>query len=68
MNTLSGREVYIRLTDDEAAFVCTVKCGKLHVKSTEYALDGQPLTSALDEKSLVLARKRSSRRAASEEQ
>ena len=68
MNTLFGGEVYIRLTDDEAGFVCTVKRGQFYVKATEFALDGQPLTSASDEKSLVLARKRSSGRAASEEQ
>jgi hypothetical protein len=49
MNTLFGGEVYIRLTDDEAGFVCTVKRGQLYVKATEYALDGQPLTSASDE-------------------
>ena len=63
MNTLFAEEVYIRLTVDEAGFVCTVKCGP-HVKATEFALEGPPLTSALDEKSLVLARKRSSHRAA----
>jgi hypothetical protein len=67
MNTLFAGEVYIRLTDNEAGFVCTVKRG-LYVKATEYPLEGQHLTSASDEKSLVLARRRSSRRAASEEQ
>lgn len=67
MNTLFEGEVYIRLTDDETAFVCTVKRGQFDVKVTEFALEGQSLTSASDEKSLVLARKRSSRRAASKE-
>ena len=64
MNSLFAEEVYIRLTDNEAGFVCTVKRGPLYVKATEFALEGQPLTSAREEKSLVLARKRSSRRAA----
>ena len=68
MNTLFGGEVYIRLTDDEAGFVCTVKRGQFYIKATEFALKGQPLTSASDEKSLVLARRQSSRWAASSEQ
>jgi hypothetical protein len=68
MNTLVAGEVYIRLTDNEAGFVCTVKRGQLNVKATAFPLDGQPLIRASDEKSLVLARKRSSRWAAFEEQ
>lgn len=68
MNTLFGGEVYIRLTDDYAGCICRVKRGQLCVRVTEFALDGQPLASASYEKSLVLPRKRSSRRAAFEEQ
>jgi hypothetical protein len=68
MNTLFAEEVYIRLTDDAAGFVCTVKRGQFYVEVTKFALDGQLLTSATDEKSLVLARKRTSHRAASEKQ
>jgi hypothetical protein len=67
MNTLSEQEIYIRLTDNEAGFVCTVKCGKLYVNTTEFALDDAPLTNALHENSLILAKERFSRRAASEE-
>jgi hypothetical protein len=59
MNTLFAGEVYIRLTDDAAGFVCTVKRGQFSVKATKFVLEGQPLTGALNEKSLVLARKRS---------
>jgi len=59
MNRFFGREVYIRLTDTETALVCTVKYGKLWVKSTAFALQLTP--EALEEKALVLARKRSSR-------
>lgn len=68
MDTFFGGEVYIRLTDDEAGFVCTIKRGQFYIKPTEFALKGKPLASASDEKSLVLERSRSSRRAASEEQ
>jgi hypothetical protein len=68
MNTLFAGEIYIRLTDDAAGFVCTVKRGQFDVEVTKFALDGQPLTNASDEKSLVLARRRSSHRAASEKQ
>ena len=57
MSTLFEGEVYIRLTDDEAGFVCTVKCGQLYVQVTEFVLDGHPLTNVLDEKPLVLRRK-----------
>lgn len=67
MNELFEGEVYIRLTDNEAGFICTVKRGQLYEKATEFALDDQPFTTASDEKSLVLARRRSSRRAASRE-
>ncbi len=68
MNLLFAGDVYIRLTDDAAAFVCTVKRGQFYVKATKFVLEGQPLTGALNEESLVLARKRSLRRAASREQ
>lgn len=60
MNKLFTREVYIRLTDEETGFVCTVKHGKFYAKATEFALHSQPTPEALDETVLVLARKRSS--------
>lgn len=66
MKTLFEQQVYIRLTDDMSGFVCTVKYGG-YTKVTEFPLHRQ-LTSDLDVKALVLARKRSSRLAASEEQ
>jgi hypothetical protein len=68
MNTLFAREVYIRLTDDKSGFVCTVTDGKFYTKATEFALHRRPAPDVLDEKALVLARKGSSRLAASEEQ
>jgi hypothetical protein len=67
MNTLFAQEVYIRLADDNASFVCTVKYGKLYAKATEFALHCQSTPDVLDEKVLVFARKRSSRRAAPDE-
>lgn len=62
MNRLIVKEIYIRLTDDKAAFVCTVKCGKLYSKETEFALECQPMKEHLDEKTPALVRMRSSRR------
>jgi len=59
MNGFFGREVYIRLTDNETGLVCTVKYGKFWVKSTAFGLQLTP--EALEEKALVLARKRPSR-------
>ncbi len=68
MNTLFEQEVYIRLADDNASFVCTVKYGRLYAKATEFALHHQSTPDVLDEKVLALVRKRWSRRAAPEEQ
>jgi hypothetical protein len=68
MDTLMTREIHIRLTDDKPGFVCTVTYGKFYAKSTEFTLCREASLSFLDEKALVLARKRPSRLAASEEQ
>jgi hypothetical protein len=68
MNTLFAQEVYIRLADDKASFVCTVKYGRLYAKATEFALHRQSTPDVLDERVLALVRKRWSRRAASEDQ
>lgn len=67
MNTLLARDVYIRLADDQAGFVCTVKYARLYAKVTEFALDRLPTPDVLDENAPVLARKRSLRRAASDD-
>ena len=68
MSTQRTREVYIRITDDQAGFVCTVKYGKFPAVVTEFALHPVPTLNALDEKALVLARKGSSRPAMREAQ
>jgi hypothetical protein len=68
MNRLFAREVYIRLTDEETALVHTVKYGKFYAKATELALDGELTPGVLDEKALMLARKRFSGFATPEEQ
>jgi hypothetical protein len=68
MNKLFAQEVYIRLADDNASFVCTVRYGRLYATTTEFALHGQSTPDVLDERVLALVRKRRSRRAASEEQ
>ena len=67
MNTLLTREVYIRLADDETGFVCTVKYGKFYAKAKEFALHCEPTSVLLGENVPVLARKRPSRWAESEE-
>jgi len=36
---LLERQICIRLTPDEAGFVCTVKRGGIRLKKTEYCLD-----------------------------
>jgi hypothetical protein len=68
MSTLIAGEVYIRIADDQAGFVCTVKDGKFSAMLTELALHWRPTPDVLGEKVLVLARKRSSRLATREEQ
>ena len=60
-----AEEVYIRLADDKWGFVCTVKCGSVYAKVTEYALHCPP-PDLLDEKTLVLLRKGSRGLASSE--
>jgi len=58
MKTLIEQKAYIRLTDDMSGFVCTVMyCG--YTKATEFILAGSPASEVLNEKALVLARKRS---------
>ena len=64
MNNSFEQEIYIRLTDDNAAFVSTVKRDELNAKATEFALEGQVMNEDLDEKTLVLMRKRRSGRTA----
>ena len=67
MSTLIAGEVYIRIADDLAGFVCTVKYGKSSARVTEFALHWRPTPDVLDEKVLVPPGKRSSRLATSEE-
>jgi hypothetical protein len=58
METLIEQKVYIRLSDDMSGFVCTVLCDG-YTKTTDFNLAGNPASDVLDEKVLVLARKRS---------
>jgi hypothetical protein len=68
MNTLFAGNVYIRLADDNSGFVCTIRYGKFYSKATEFALHQSPPPVVSDEMAPALARKRSSRRAASGQQ
>ncbi len=68
MNNFSEQEIYIRLTEDSAAFVSTVQRGELNAEATEFALENQVKNEDLDEKALVLMKKRPSRRTGSDKQ
>ena len=37
MNTLFAQGIYIRLTEDNSAFLCTIKRGRFYSKPTEVA-------------------------------
>ena len=66
MSSFLSREIYIRLSDDQAAFVCTVKRGHLYSKSTLFPLSGQVATEAEEAKPVTLVRNRSNHRSARE--
>ena len=40
MNPFFGRELYIRLAQDEGAFVCTTRYGKIYTKAKKFLLQG----------------------------
>jgi hypothetical protein len=42
MRSPFSKEVYIRLTDDEAALICTSKYGRLFSKAITFPLQRQP--------------------------
>ena len=63
MNAIFGREIYIRLTDDRAGLVCTVKYGRFYTKVNEFALGHQLLPREAEEESMAFLRKRGSHRA-----
>lgn len=67
MNTLFARNVYIRLAEDNSAFVCTIKRGRFYSKTTEVALNCQLIPEPVDEKALVPIKRRSSRWASEEQ-
>jgi hypothetical protein len=66
MNTLFSQEIYIRLTEDNSAFLCTIKRGRFYSKSTEVALNCQAVPEPVGEKALVALKRRSSRWASEE--
>jgi hypothetical protein len=43
MRSPFSKEVYIRLTDDETALICTSKYGRLFSKATAFPLQAQPV-------------------------
>jgi hypothetical protein len=61
MNTLFARRVYIRLAEDNSAFVCTTKCGRFYSTTTEVALNRQLIPEPMDEKAPAPMKQRSSR-------
>jgi len=42
MRSPFSKEVYIRLTDDEAALICTSKYGRLFSKAITFPVERQP--------------------------
>ena len=60
MNTLFTKEVYLRLSEDKSAFVCTTRWGRLFSKMTEFALKFQRIPETVDEKAPVPSKRRSS--------
>lgn len=66
MNTLFAHDVYIRLAEDNSAFVCTIKSGRFYSTTTEFALNCQLSSEPVDEKAPVPLKRRSSHRPAEE--
>jgi len=60
MNTLFAQDVYIRLAEDNSAFVCTIKWGGFFSKMTEFALNCQFKPEPVDDKVLLPLKRRSS--------
>jgi len=60
MNTPFSKEVYIRLAEDDSAFLCTIKRGRFYSKTTEVALHRELVPEPVDEKPLVPLKRRSS--------
>jgi hypothetical protein len=60
MNTLFAQDIYIRLTEDNSAFLCTIKRGRFYSKTTEVALNCQLVPEPVGEKALVPLKRRSS--------
>jgi hypothetical protein len=56
MNTFFGRELYIRLAQDEGAFVCTTRYGKIYTKAKKFLLQGP--AADVDENSEPVRKKR----------
>lgn len=66
MNTLFAQDVYIRLAEDNSAFVCTIKCGRFYSKTTEFALNCQLMPEPVEEKVPVPLKRRTSHWASEE--
>lgn len=39
MNNLFAQDIYIRLAEDNSAFICTIKCGRFSSKTIEFSLN-----------------------------
>jgi hypothetical protein len=66
MNTPFSKEVYIRLAEDDSAFLCTIKCGRFYSKTSEFGLSCQLVPEPVDEKVLLPLKRRSSHWASEE--
>ncbi|HEX6895768.1 MAG TPA: hypothetical protein VF146_10870 [Bryobacteraceae bacterium] len=57
MNRFFGRELYIRLAENEPAFVCTTKYGKLFSRAKQILLNREP-EAAAEESTSTVSKKR----------
>ena len=56
MNRFFGRELYIRLAENEPAFVCTTKYGKLFSRAKRILLNQEP--EAPEDRTSTVSKKR----------
>lgn len=56
LRRLLSKEVYIRLADDETAFLVTVTYGKIYYKQTEFAVEPPRCPKASAEPARVMSK------------
>lgn len=67
MDTLFAQEVYIRIAEDNSAFLCTIRRGRFYSKTAEFPLNCQVIPEPVDEKTPVPLKRRNSHWASEEQ-